>query len=168
MEEGNNPQGRKMGEGGLVLENNVKGFEMVDIGWKETSRRRAVAKGWIKLRRETVDAIRTGRVIKGDVLTVAKVSATLAVKKTPEIIPGCHPIPITHVAIEFQIEDDRISAICKVASESKTGVEMEALTGVAIALLTIWDMIKEIEKDENGQYPYTAIENIIVESKVKE
>jgi len=150
------------------LENIGKGFEMVDISWKETSRRKAIAKGWIRLKRETIDAIRSGSVVKGDVLTVAKVSATLAVKKTPEIIPGCHPIPITHVAIEFQIEDDRISAMCKVASESKTGVEMEALTGVAIALLTIWDMVKEIEKDEKGQYPHTIIESIIVESKVKE
>jgi len=140
---------------------------MVDIGWKEPSYRRAVARGWIRLRRETIDAIRTGRVAKGDVLTVAKVSAILAVKKTPELIPGCHPIPITHIAVEFQTEGDRVSAVCNVASESKTGVEMEALTGVAVALLTIWDMVKEMEKDENGQYPHTVIENIIVESKVK-
>ncbi|MEM1548458.1 MAG: cyclic pyranopterin monophosphate synthase MoaC [Thermoproteota archaeon] len=150
------------------MNNNGKGLEIVDVSWKKNSHRRAVAKGWIKLRRETIEAIRAGRIAKGDVLTVAKVSAILAVKKTPELIPGCHPIPITHVAVEFQTEEDKISATCKVASESKTGVEMEALTGVTIALLTIWDMVKEIEKDENGQYPYTAIENIIVESKVKE
>jgi len=140
---------------------------MVDISQKEVSYRRVVAKGCIRLRRETIEAIKTGRAAKGDVLTVAKVSAILAVKKTPELIPGCHPIPITHVAVDFKMEDDRISAVCEVSSESKTGVEMEALTGVAIALLTVWDMVKEVEKDEKGQYPYTMIENIIVESKVK-
>ncbi|MBO3800396.1 MAG: cyclic pyranopterin monophosphate synthase MoaC [Candidatus Brockarchaeota archaeon] len=141
---------------------------MVDVSWKKPSPRRAVAKGWIRLRRETIEAIRTGRIAKGDVLTVARVSAILAVKKTPELIPGCHPIPITHVAVEFQMEEDKISTSCEVASESKTGVEMEALTGVAMALLTIWDMVKEVEKDENGQYPHTAIGSIIVEKKVKE
>ncbi len=141
---------------------------MVDIGFKKPSRRKAVAKGWIRLRRETIEAIRAGRIAKGDVLTVAKVSAILAVKKTSELIPGCHPIPITHVAVAFQMEEDRISAVCEVSSESKTGVEMEALTGVAMALLTIWDMVKEVEKDESGQYLHTAIESIIVERKVKE
>lgn len=143
-------------------------MEMVDISRKEASLRRAIAKGWIRLRRETVDAIKVGRVAKGDVLTVAKVSAILAVKKTPELIPGCHPISLTHIAVEFSTEDERISVVCRVTSESKTGVEMEALTGVAIALLTIWDMVKEIEKDEKGQYPLTAIENIVVEEKVKD
>ncbi len=141
---------------------------MIDITNKETSYRRSVAKGYIKLRRETVDAIKTGGVAKGDVLTVAKVSAILAVKKTSELIPGCHPIPLTHIAVEFQTEEDKVSAVCKVTSESKTGVEMEALTGVAIALLTIWDMVKEIEKDEKGQYPFTSIEKLIVEEKVKD
>jgi len=145
-----------------------KGLEMVDISRKEVSLRRAVAKGRIRIRRETVDAIKTGKVAKGDVLTVAKVSAILAVKKTPELIPGCHPIPLTHIAVEFQIEDGGISVVCRVTSESKTGVEMEALTGVAAALLTIWDMVKEIEKDEKGQYPFTAIESIVVEEKVKD
>lgn len=145
-----------------------KGLEMVDISGKEASRRKAVAKGWIRLRRETLDAIKTGRVAKGDVLTVARVSAILAVKKTPELIPGCHPIPLTHIAVEFQTGDDRVSVVCSVASVSKTGVEMEALTGVAAALLTIWDMVKEIEKDEKGQYPFTAIESIVVEEKVKD
>jgi cyclic pyranopterin phosphate synthase len=144
-----------------------KGLEIVDISRKEVSLRRAVAKGRIRIRRETVDAIKTGKVAKGDVLTVAKVSAILAVKKTPELIPGCHPIPLTHIAVEFQIEDGGISVVCRVTSESKTGVEMEALTGVAAALLTIWDMVKEIEKDEKGQYPFTAIESIVVEEKVK-
>lgn len=145
-----------------------KGLEIVDISRKEVSLRRAVAKGRIRIRRETVDAIKTGKVAKGDVLTVAKVSAILAVKKTPELIPGCHPIPLTHIAVEFQIEDGGISVVCRVTSESKTGVEMEALTGVAAALLTVWDMVKEIEKDEKGQYPFTAIESIIVEEKVKD
>lgn len=143
-------------------------MEMIDISEKKVSHRRAVAKGWIKLRHETVDAIKSGRVSKGDVLTVARISAILAVKRTSELIPGCHPIPLTHIAVEFQTEEDRVSVACKVASKSKTGVEMEALTGAAVALLTIWDMVKEIEKDERGQYPFTAIEKIVVEEKVKE
>lgn len=147
---------------------NEKGLEMVDISGKEPSRRMAVAKGWIRLRRETVDALKTGGIAKGDVLTVAKVSAILAVKKTPELIPGCHPIPLTHIAVEFQTGEDRVSVVCRVVSESKTGVEMEALTGVAAALLTVWDMVKEIEKDEKGQYPFTAIESIVIEEKVKD
>lgn len=144
-----------------------KGLEMVDIGGKEPSYRRAVARGWIKLKRETMDAIKSGRIPKGDVLTVARVSAILAVKRTPELIPGCHPIPLTHIAFEFQMDEEGISVTCKVTSESKTGVEMEALTGVAVALLTIWDMVKEVEKDENGQYPFTSIENIKVLEKAK-
>ncbi|MGQ9479240.1 MAG: cyclic pyranopterin monophosphate synthase MoaC [Thermoproteota archaeon] len=145
-----------------------EGLDMIDITSKKTSRRTAVARGRIRLRSETLAAIRSGRISKGDVFSVAKVSGILAAKKTSELIPGCHPIPITHIAIDFQMEGSTIVATCRVSSESKTGVEMEALTSVSIALLTVWDMVKEMEKDDNGQYPYTAVESIIVERKVKE
>ncbi|MEM2940611.1 MAG: cyclic pyranopterin monophosphate synthase MoaC [Thermoproteota archaeon] len=144
-----------------------EGLKIIDITGKKISFRRAVAKGDIILRDETIKAIKDNNVAKGDVLTVAKTSAIIAVKKTPELIPGCHPIPLTHIGVDFKIEENRITAVCEVSSESKTGVEMEALTGVAMALLTIWDMVKEIEKDDKGQYPDTSIGNIRVVEKVK-
>lgn len=144
------------------------GLNIVNITGKKASLRRAVAKGDIFLKDETVKAIKNNDVPKGDVLTVAKTAAVIAVKRTPELIPGCHPIPLTYIGVDFKIEGNRIIAVCEVSSESKTGVEMEALTGASIALLTIWDMVKEIEKDDKGQYPYTSIGNIRVVEKVKE
>ncbi len=141
---------------------------MVDISEKEDVIRRAVAEGFIRLRRETVEAIRRGEVPKGDPIGVANVSAVMAVKKTPEIIPMCHPIPITSVNVEFNVKDEGVHVRCEVKSIGKTGVEMEALTGVAVALLTVWDMVKGLEKDEKGEYPYTRIEYIRVVEKRKE
>ncbi|MCD6157835.1 MAG: cyclic pyranopterin monophosphate synthase MoaC [Euryarchaeota archaeon] len=140
---------------------------VVDISKKPTVRREAIAEGYIKLRRETVDAIRRGGVKKGDPLETAKVAASLAVKNTPSIIPYCHPIPIENVKLEFKIMDDGVLVRCHVKATAKTGVEMEALTGVSVALLTIWDMVKYLEKDETGQYPFTEIKSIKVISKVK-
>lgn len=121
---------------------------MVDISEKIDSLRIAVAEGKIRLRKETVKAILENRLAKGNVLATAVVAATLAVKKTPELIPMCHPIPLSQVEVDFEIQDDEIKAICKVKSTGKTGIEMEALTGVSVALLTIWDMVKSMEKDE--------------------
>ncbi len=141
---------------------------MVDISAKNDVIRIAVAEGMIRLRKETIEAIREGRVPKGDVLTVASVAGIMAVKKTPEIIPMCHPIPITSVSIDFELLEDGVKVRCTVKSVGKTGVEMEALTGVSVALLTVWDMVKSLEKDESGNYPQTAIEYIRVLEKVKE
>ena len=141
--------------------------KMVDISEKEDVIRIATAEGFIRLKGETIKAIKDGRIPKGDVLTVATVSAILAVKKTPELIPMCHPIPITSVNVNFDLYDDGIRVVCEVKSIGKTGVEMEALTGVSAALLTIWDMVKALEKDESGNYPYTKIEWIrVVEKKI--
>jgi cyclic pyranopterin phosphate synthase len=156
-----------MGQGDGATMRKEGGLNIVDITRKKTSFRRAVAEGDIVLREETIKAIKNNDVPKGDVLTVAKTSAIISVKRTPEIIPGCHPIPLTHVGIYFKIKGSKIIAVCEVSSESKTGVEMEALTGVTIALLTIWDMVKEMEKDDKGQYPYTSIGNIRIVEKVK-
>ncbi len=142
--------------------------KMVDISAKNDVIRVAVAEGFIKLRKETVKAIKEGKTPKGDVLNTASIAAILAVKKTPELIPMCHPIPITSVTIDFDVCDDGVKAVCKVKSVGKTGVEMEALTGVSVALLTIWDMVKSLEKDESGNYPNTAIEWIRVVEKRKE
>ncbi len=141
---------------------------MVDITDKDVVFRMARAEGFIRLRKETIDAIRNNNVAKGDVLTTASVAAVMAVKKTPDIIPMCHPLPVTSVRVDFEVEENGIRVSCEVKCSAKTGVEMEALTGVSVALLTIWDMVKSLEKDERGRYPFTAVEWIRVVEKVKE
>ncbi len=141
--------------------------KMVDISAKEDVVRIATAEGFIRLKESTVKAIKEGKVPKGDVLNTATIAGILAVKKTPELIPMCHPIPITSVSVEFELHSNGVKAICTVKSIGKTGVEMEALTGVSVALLTVWDMVKALEKDESGNYPHTAIEYIRVVEKVK-
>ncbi|MFX1380722.1 MAG: cyclic pyranopterin monophosphate synthase MoaC [Promethearchaeota archaeon] len=141
---------------------------MIDISEKDTILRTATASGKIKLKKETIEKIRTKKVEKGDALTISKVSAISAVKKVPDLIPFCHPIPITNVNIDFEIEDQGIKVFCKVKSIAKTGVEMEALTGVTVALLNLWDVVKMYEKDEKGQYPSTQIYDIKVEKKIKQ
>ena len=140
---------------------------MVDISDKKDVSRTAVAVGRIKLSRRSLEAIQYRIVKKGDALETARVAGILAVKNTPSIIPHCHPIPVQSVKIDFTQEDDGIECRCTVSAIYKTGVEMEALTGVSAALLTVWDMVKYLEKDENGQYPGTAIEGIRVVSKTK-
>ncbi len=144
-----------------------KGVRMVEISGKEDIKRKAKASGKIRLRRETITRIQAGEVEKGNVLTTAQIAATLAVKKTPELIPLCHPLQITGVDVQFNVGEDEIEAIVEVTCIAKTGVEMEAITGVATALLTIWDMVKSVEKDEAGQYPITEISEIRVLEKVK-
>jgi len=140
---------------------------MVDIGEKDVVRRKAIASGKIVLGKRSLDAIRSGTVRKGDVLEAAKITAIQAVKSTPDIIPYCHPIPIESVKVDFELSNDSLSCTVEVIAHYKTGVEMEALTGVSAALLTIWDMVKYLEKDENGQYPSTRIADIEVVMKEK-
>ncbi|MFX0007735.1 MAG: cyclic pyranopterin monophosphate synthase MoaC [Promethearchaeota archaeon] len=140
---------------------------MIDISEKDTIYRTATASGKIKLKKETIVRIKSNNVEKGDALTIAKVSAINAVKKVPELIPFCHSISITNIKLDFEIEEEDIKVICKVKSIAKTGVEMEALTGVNIALLNLWDIVKMYEKDEKGQYPNTQIFDIKVDKKVK-
>jgi cyclic pyranopterin phosphate synthase len=140
---------------------------MIDVSDKEIVHRRAVASGEIVLKEGTLKAIREGRVEKGDVLTVAKLSGLNAIKSTCNLIAMCHPIPLTYAGIELEVEEDRIVCKSEVRAQYKTGVEMEALTGASVALLTVWDMIKYLEKDERGQYPHTSITNLIVVSKEK-
>jgi cyclic pyranopterin phosphate synthase len=140
---------------------------MIDITEKDSIPRMARASGKIKLKKETIDRIKTMKVKKGDVLTIAKVSAINAVKKVPDLIPFCHPIPITRVDLDFDVGLDNIKVSCSVKTIAKTGVEMEALTGVSTALLNIWDVVKMYEKNDNGQYPSTIISDIKVEEKIK-
>ncbi len=144
-----------------------KDVRMVDISGKEDIVRVARARGVIRLRRETVEAIVKGRVPKGDVFSVARVAAILAVKRTWEIVPLCHPIPITSVDVEISTSGEHVEVEVTVKTVAKTGVEMEALTGVSAALLAIWDMVKALEKDDAGQYPFTRIEEIRVVEKIK-
>ncbi len=140
---------------------------MVDITNKEPVLRIARARGTIVLKSTTIDVIKSGAVKKGDVFETAKIAALLAVKKTPELIPHCHPIPIEAVNFNYKVHGNRIDVECEVKAHYKTGVEMEAITGVSVALLTIWDMVKYLEKDENGQYPMTQIKDIEVVEKKK-
>ena len=140
---------------------------MIDISEKDTITRIATASGKIKLQTETIERIKNKKVEKGDTLTVAKLSAINAVKKVPDLIPFCHPIPISNVKIDFEINESIIKVVCTVKSIAKTGVEMEALMGVSVALLNIWDVVKMYEKDIQGQYPSTQIYDIKVVEKIK-
>jgi len=143
-------------------------LRMVDISGKEIIHREAEAEGVIRLRGETVKSIKDGKVKKGDPLRAAEVACVMAVKRTPEIIPLCHPVPITSVKTEFEFRVNFVTARCRVTADYRTGVEMEALAGVTAALLTIWDMVKYMEKDEKGQYPLTSITDVRVVEKRKE
>ncbi|WP_207587757.1 cyclic pyranopterin monophosphate synthase MoaC [Halomontanus rarus] len=141
--------------------------QMVDVGAKPDSERRAVAAGEIRLRPETVAAIRDDEVGKGDVLATARIGAIQAVKHTWETIPMCHQIPITNVDTDFVLAEDRVECEVAVETTGKTGCEMEALEGVTTGLNVVWDMVKAIEKDDGG-YPATRIENVRVLEKRKE
>ncbi len=141
--------------------------QMVDVGDKPDTTRRAVARGEIRLRESTVEAVRANDVAKGDVLATARVGAVQAVKHTWETIPMCHHIPITNVDTEFDVAEDRITLTVAVETTGKTGCEMEALEGVTTGLNVVWDMVKAVEKDEDGQYPATRISGVRVVAKEK-
>ena len=121
---------------------------MVDVSDKDITRRTATAQGAIKVSREVMDAIQGKKVKKGDVLTVAQTAGIMGTKRTPDIIPMCHPLSLTNAEVRFEIDEEAciITAFCTVVTEGKTGVEMEALTGVSVSLLTIYDMCKAIDK----------------------
>ncbi len=141
---------------------------MIDISEKDAIIRIAQASGRITLKKETIERIKKNEVQKGDVITIAKISAINAVKKVPDLIPLCHQIPITNVSVDIEILDENtIKVTCIVKSIAKTGVEMEALTGVNVALLNIWDVVKMYEKNDEGQYPSTLISEIKVDEKIK-
>jgi len=144
-------------------------MSMVDITAKPEVHREATAKGQIRLRKETIALIKQGRIEKGDPFQVAKVAGVLAAKQTSSLVPLCHPISLTSVKVDLKIVgDDTVEAESTVKTKAQTGVEMEALTATAVALLTVWDMTKQYEKDADGQYPYTAIRDVRVTSKLKE
>lgn len=146
----------------------VAEIRQVDVSGKEIVRREAVARGFIRLRPETIQRIRSGALEKGDPLQVARLSGVNAAKLTSLLLPLCHPLRLEHVEVSLNVVDDGIEAVVRVIAHEKTGVEMEALTAAAIALLNIWDVVKQYEKDESGQYPLTEITSIRVLRKVKE
>ena len=145
-----------------------KGVRMVEVGDKPVTRRTAVASGKIYLKKSTIKLVENEEIKKGNVLTTAQIAAISAVKSTHHLIPLCHSLRITGVDVDFQVERNYIMISVNVNSMGKTGVEMEALTGVSVGLLTVWDMVKSVEKDENGQYPSTYISEIEVVKKMKE
>ena len=140
---------------------------MVDVGGKKDVKRKAVATGEIVLKPATLTAIKAGRIAKGDTLAAAEVAALQVIKKVWEVLPHTHQIPITSAGVNLKVGDGVVSATVTVEATYKTGVEMEALYGVSVALLTVWDMAKSLEKDEDGQYPGTKIRDIRIVSKVK-
>jgi len=145
----------------------AKGRGMVDITDKPPVYREATASGKIRLKASTIEAIQSGVVKKGDPLSTARLAAILAVKDTPRLIPMCHPIPITGVEVDFELKTEEVRIQVTVTSVGRTGVEMEALTGVAAALLNVWDMVKYLEKDQTGNYPHTQISDLTVVEKIK-
>lgn len=120
--------------------------QMVDVSEKGETLRRAVASGRVLLAPETVQLLRDNAVPKGDVLAVARVAGIMASKKTSELIPLCHPLPITKVNVDFEIEETGVVIRAEVRVTGKTGVEMEALTAVSVAALTIYDMVKAVDR----------------------
>jgi len=121
---------------------------MVDVGDKETSTRRAIAEGRIRMQAATLTHIRQGTHRKGDVLGIARVAGIMAAKKTAELIPLCHPLSLTRVEVELETESAPAAVRCRVTVETRgqTGVEMEALTAVQITLLTVYDMCKSVDR----------------------
>ena len=121
---------------------------MVDVGAKDETSRVAVAEGSIRMRPDTLALVKGGSAKKGDVIGVARLAAIMAAKKTADLIPLCHPIPLTHVSAEFTLDDAGSRIVCRTRTEcsGRTGVEMEALTAVQVALLTIYDMCKAVDR----------------------
>jgi cyclic pyranopterin phosphate synthase len=136
-----------MKENKLTHVNEAGKIYMVDVGEKSDTRRFAKAKGKVYAKKTTIDLIKQNKSKKGDVITVADIAGIMGGKKTAELIPLCHQIPIHSIDLEFEIFDDGIEVFAKAFTTGKTGIEMEALTAVSIACLTIYDMCKAVDKE---------------------
>ncbi len=121
---------------------------MVDVGWKPATDREATARGYVSLQPETVRMIRDGLMKKGDVLTIAQLAGIMGAKRTSELIPLCHPLPLDQVSVDLELDATRhrVSITASASTSAKTGVEMEALTAVAVAALTVYDMCKAVDR----------------------
>jgi cyclic pyranopterin phosphate synthase len=137
------------------------GAQMVNVGHKPIQRRRAVAEGKLMCAPATIRALKKKALPKGDVLTVAQIAGIQAAKRTSELIPLCHPLALNHVEVNFQVRRDAVEIKCTAETSGPTGVEMEALTGVSVAALTLYDMCKAVDKT-------MRIENLRVVAKIKE
>lgn len=142
-------------------------FKQVDVSTKPVIYREATAVGRIRLKKATLDLIKRGKLEKGDAVSLASMTAVLAAKQTPDIVALCHPLRIERTEPTVKLGDDWVEVRVTVSAHEKTGVEMEALTAVSVALLNVWDVVKAYEKDSKGQYPSTVIESIRVTKKVK-
>lgn len=122
---------------------------MVDVGEKPVSDRTALAEGFVQVNRDTFRLIKSGGMKKGDVLTVAQIAGIMGAKKTSELIPMCHPVALNGIDLSFELDEEmyQIRILAEVSCEGKTGVEMEALTAVSVAALTVYDMCKAVQKD---------------------
>ena len=119
---------------------------MVDVGEKTVVRRSAVAGGFVRMSSETIELLRNTALPKGDALNTARIAGVMAAKKTPELIPLCHSLNLTSVDVEFEVGHDRVSITATTRASDRTGVEMEALTAVSVAALTVYDMCKAVDK----------------------
>ena len=140
---------------------------VVDITQKEIVHRSAIATGLLKLTKKSIEAIAANQVKKGDVIEASTIAAIQAVKETPRIIPHCHPIPLEGCKVDWELSETSLRCTVSVAAHYKTGIEMEAITGVCAGLLCALDMVKSHEKNTDGQYPYSEICEVRIIKKHK-
>jgi cyclic pyranopterin monophosphate synthase len=138
-----------------------------DVGAKPVVHRRAVAEGELRTSASTRTAVRSRRVEKGDPLAAGELAGILAMKRTSDLIPHCHAVPLTASSVELALSRRGVRVRVEAETVDRTGVEMEALVGASVALLTVWDMVKYLEKDARGLYPATSLGPVRVVSKVK-
>jgi cyclic pyranopterin phosphate synthase len=143
-----NDQHSKPASNGLTHFDSTGQAHMVDVGAKADTHRIAIAAGAIRMKPETLELIRSGNAKKGDVLGIARIAAIMGAKRTSDLIPLCHPLALTRVAVDFEIDaaQSRVNCTARVETSGKTGVEMEALTAVQVGLLTIYDMCKAVDR----------------------
>lgn len=141
--------------------NESGGARMVNVGLKPRQRRRAIAEGRLVCATATIEALKENALPKGDVLTVAQIAGIQGAKRTADLIPLCHPLGLSHAEVDFRLQPDGIEIVCTAETTAQTGVEMEALTGVTVAALTLYDMCKAVDQT-------MRIEGIRVVKKIKE
>ena len=148
-----------------IMKKEIEGI--IDISEKKLVKRVATATGQLKLSKQSIDAINANKVKKGNVIEASTIAAIQAVKETPRIIPHCHPIPLEGCNVDWEISDTVLHCTVTVTANYKTGIEMEAITGVCAGLLCALDMVKSYEKDNDGQYPDSEISQVKIISKYK-
>lgn len=148
-----------------IMKKEIEGI--INISEKKLVKRVATATGQLKLSKPSIDAINANKVKKGNVIEASTIAAIQAVKETPRIIPHCHPIPLEGCNVDWEISDTVLHCTVTVTANYKTGIEMEAITGVCAGLLCALDMVKSYEKDNDGQYPDSEISQVKIISKYK-